>query len=282
MRFSLIVATIGRTVELRRLFESLEKQSYRDFDVIVVDQNADDRLLPLIKRYGTSFPIFSLKSEPGLSQARNIGLRYSTGDVIAFPDDDCWYPPETLAKVAAHLGKTTDWDGILGTCVDEQGNAVLPWGEKSGPVTPAVSWRRSVTYAYFLRQEAVKRVGSFDETLGPGAGTPWGCGEDNDFMLRALKAGAHVQYKSGLVIRHPRMFPCYDSDACLKRRRYSMGDGRLLRKHPMPMWWRVLFFAVPLARMAWSLVRWRGDEIRFHWITFVGRVAGYWKSRKSY
>ena len=35
----------------------------------------------------------------------------------------------------------------------------------------------------------VEAVGAFDETLGPGAGTPWGSGEDTDYHLRILKAG---------------------------------------------------------------------------------------------
>jgi glycosyltransferase involved in cell wall biosynthesis len=278
MRFSLIVATIGRTVELGRLFESLAKQSHRDFDVIVVDQNSDDRLLPFIKGYENSFPIVRVRSDPGVSRARNEGLQYAMGDVVTFPDDDCWYPPDTLEKVAEHLGKTPQWDGILGQCMDERGTAVLIWRQKAGQVTRILSWRRGVLTC-FLRQAAAKRVGGFDETLGPGAGTPWGGGEDSDFILRALQIGARVQYDPSLVICHLQMFPTFDSDAFLKRSRYSMGDGRLLRKHPMPLWWELLFFAVPLARMAWSLARGRGNAIRFHWITFAGRVAGYRKSK---
>ena len=48
--FALILATVGRTVELNRLFDTLAAQSYRDFEVIVVDQNRDDRLLPILHR----------------------------------------------------------------------------------------------------------------------------------------------------------------------------------------------------------------------------------------
>jgi glycosyltransferase involved in cell wall biosynthesis len=278
MRFSLIVATIGRTVELGRLFESLAKQSHRDFEVILVDQNPDDRLLFFIKGYEQSFPIVRLRSELGVSRARNAGLQHAMGDVITFPDDDCWYSLDTLEKVAERLAKTPQWDGVLGQCVDERGTAVLTWRQKAGRVTPILSWRRGVITC-FLRQAVAKRVGGFDETLGPGAGTPWGGGEDSDFILRALQLGARLQYDPGLVICHLQMFPTFDSNAFLKRRRYSMGDGRLLRKHPMPLWWELLFFAVPLARMALSLVRCRGNEIRFHWITFMGRVTGYLNSK---
>ena len=48
MRFSLIVATLGRTAELRRLLESLAVQTHQDFEVIVVDQNTDDRVSQIL------------------------------------------------------------------------------------------------------------------------------------------------------------------------------------------------------------------------------------------
>jgi GT2 family glycosyltransferase len=53
VEISLVVATLGRTVQLDRLFESLARQDFTDFEVIVVDQNPDDRLEYLFKR---SFP----------------------------------------------------------------------------------------------------------------------------------------------------------------------------------------------------------------------------------
>ena len=71
---SLVVATVNRVKELGRLFGSLEKQSNSSFEVVLVDQNHDDRLASLIANYASSFPIHHLRSAPGLSKSRNVGL----------------------------------------------------------------------------------------------------------------------------------------------------------------------------------------------------------------
>src|SRR5258708_17990546 len=96
LNYTLIIATLGRATELETLFESLALQHYPGLDCIVVDQNPDDRLKEIIDRWQDAFCIRRLRSSPGLSQARNIGLQYATGDIVAYPDDDCWYSPSLL------------------------------------------------------------------------------------------------------------------------------------------------------------------------------------------
>ena len=119
--FSLIVCTLRRKDTLCRLFESLAMQTFQDFEVIVVDQNMPGFLDEVIDHYRPGFVIAHVTASPGLSAARNVGLDRATGDIIAFPDDDCWYDPKTLAKVLTRIGseksaaivsgRTTDADG---------------------------------------------------------------------------------------------------------------------------------------------------------------------------
>jgi hypothetical protein len=118
-------------------------------------------------------------------------------------------------------------------------------------------------------------IGGFDETLGGGAGTPWAGGEDNDLMLRAIENGFRVRYDKRLRIFHPRIFLSFDEQSRAKRYGYALGDGKVLRKHPMPGWWRVLFFGVPLGRMILAMLKMRAEERRYHWATSVGRFRGF-------
>src|ERR1039457_7675625 len=95
---SLIVATVNRVNELERLLDSLDSQTYKDFEIIVVDQNPDDRLVSIFQRH-QSLSIHHLRSARGLSRARNVGLPDAKGEIIGFPDDDCWYPQQLLAHI---------------------------------------------------------------------------------------------------------------------------------------------------------------------------------------
>lgn len=275
MSFSLIVATCGRTAELQRLLDSIVLQGRPDLELIVVDQNPDDRVVTAIAPFRDRLQVAHCRSEPGATRARNVGLAMATGDIIGFPDDDCWYPAGLLDRVAEFLAGAPEWDGIIGHTIDAEGNATLPWNDRAGKLSPAMSWRRAVTYVYFLRRDAALAVGGFDTSLGPGSGSPWGAGDDNDFMLRALKTGAKVYFEPALTVHHPPLFPAFDGVALEKRERYARADGRVLRKHPMPLWWTLAFFGMPLARWMVSLATLRGEQLRFHWITFVGRVRGY-------
>ncbi|WP_313918228.1 glycosyltransferase family 2 protein [Tahibacter sp.] len=275
MRISLIVATVGRSAELERLLESLVLQAYPDLEVIVVDQNRDDRVLRTIKKWAGRLPIIHLVSDPGASRARNVGLAAASGDIIGFPDDDCWYPPNLLRRVSGFLSESVERDGIIGHTVGEDGRATLPWNDGAGLLSASMSWRRSVTYAYFFRRRAALAVGGFDVSLGPGAGTPWGAGDDNDFMLRALENGARVFFDPELTVHHPPLFLGFDAESIAKRTRYARADGRVLRKHPMPSWWMLAFFGMPLARWVLAAPSLDAARLRFHWATFLGRVRGY-------
>ncbi|HZC29124.1 MAG TPA: glycosyltransferase family A protein, partial [Gaiellaceae bacterium] len=107
--FDLVVATVGRTEEPARLLASLERQTYRRFRVLLVDQNPDERLEPL-----TRPGVERLSAAAGLSRARNVALARVAAEVVAFPDDDCVYPDDLLERVARRFAAERSLDGLTG------------------------------------------------------------------------------------------------------------------------------------------------------------------------
>src|ERR1035437_196844 len=275
MKFSLVLATRGRVLELQRFLEALERQTYRDFELLVVDQNPDDRLVRILTRAGTRFPIIHLRSEPGLSRARNLGLQFAHGDIVAFPDDDCWYSPDLLERV--HDSFTCHWDahGLTGRCIDSSGrNSHGRWDTTAGWITPFNLFKRCNSNTIFLRHLVIDRVGDFDESLGPGAGTPWGAGDDTDYIRRALTAGLIVFYSPAIHVYHDNPSLWKDRTQLARSLAYSRSFGRVLRKHHYPFWFVAYQVSRPLGGILLALIRCRLRQVCYHALASGGRFRG--------
>lgn len=279
MKFSLVTATLGRTEEVERLLATLADQTYRYFELVVVDQNPDDRLVPILELYRTKFPIVRVRSKPGVSVARNAGLRYATGDVVGFPDDDCWYSPQFLEQCFGLLQERPDIDGVTGRVKDESGVDFARFDCSPGFLTLSNIWQRTAGACFFLRNHVVEEVGEFDESLGPNSGTIWGGAEDIDYPVRAIKAGFKIYYDPGLIVFHPN--PLRNGYGKMVRRAYTYGAGigRVWRKHDYPARIVAYYLLRPLAGALLSLVTGRLDKARYHWSSLRGRLRGWW-SRK--
>jgi glycosyltransferase involved in cell wall biosynthesis len=246
MLISLVLATKDRTVELARFLESLARQTYADFELLVVDQNPDDRIQRILMAY-PRINIAHLVADAGLSRARNVGLSIAKGQVIAFPDDDCWYPSDLLERVVGYLEARPDWGGVAGrTMSDHTGRPLWNWHTQQGPVTPSNVWRRVNSNSIFLRRTTFASGLRFDERLGVGAGTPWGSAEEVDLVLSALQAAY----------------------------RYACGTGFVLRKHRYRLDFIVLRVLAPLARLIRALVLGNLFEAQFMAAIARGRIRG--------
>ena len=238
-----LLETVGRTTELERFLESLAAQSHRDFRLLVVDQNEDDRVAALLPEGSVR-----LESEPGLSRARNAALPHLTADAVAFPDDDCVYPPDLLERVAARLAPL---DGLTGR---------EPWWTTGAAVlTRDNLWNRAISFTIFLKRDVVERVGRFDERLG----LPSSSGEEIDYLVRALHAGARIEYDPTIVVEHPRKHAYVAG-------RDGESIGYVLRKHG---YGRKTVARMLLRPAAGMLVHPRGA--RLHAATLRGRWRGY-------
>lgn len=275
MRFSLILGTVERTEDLKLSLASLDAQTHKDFELIVVDQNPDERLAPILAPYKDSFPLIHLRTpERGLSRAKNMGLENASREIVGFPDDNCQYPPDLLEKVAGFFAEHRNISGLCGRSVDETGrDSNLLFDKEPGFVDRFNVWRRAMAYNIFLRAESVRGV-CFDEELGPGAGTEWWAADEVDFLLRVMERGASVYYDPGYIAIHPQPISEYDRAARRRAYYYGCGMGRVLKKRRFPSTFRARMLVHPLKDTMLSLARRDLPEARYLWSTFAGRVKG--------
>lgn len=272
--FDLVVATVGRADELGRLLDSLEAQDYPALRVVVVDQNEDLRAADLL--VGRPLELVHLESETGLSRARNVALEHVSADVVAFPDDDCVYPPGLLHRVAERFTRDDTLDGLTGRAADSSGRSAPSWKDDAARLTDDNLWNRAISFTIFLRRSVVEGVGSFDERLGLGSTEPWCSGEEIDFLVRAIRRGARIEYDPSLVVQH---------DVRANDARIGFRDGAsvgyLLRKQAYPARTVGRMLVRPAGGALVSLVRRDRSSAGYQLETLRGRIRGYFGARRS-
>jgi GT2 family glycosyltransferase len=276
--FDLVVATLGRVEEPGHLLDSLEAQTYRSFRVLVVDQNIDERLAPLLS--GRPFELVRVVSAPGLARARNVALPLLTAGVVAFPDDDCAYAPTLLERVAQRFEAEPELDGLSLPMTDAAGQRDPGWGLEATQLTGRNVWNLVASAGLFLRRPLLERVGRFDEELGAGGPGPWRSSEETDYVIRALEAGARIAYDPTLTVEHELTVR---SGSALVARGRSEGAsvGYLLAKHRYPARTLGRMLVRPIGGVVVSLAKLDPDRARFHAATLAGRVRGYAAARRS-
>lgn len=277
---SLIVATVQRTTELDRLFESFAAQTFKDFEVIVVDQNTDDRLQPYLDRARSlGLVVRHMRHRPAnLSAARNVGIEAAQGNWIGFPDDDCWYDERLLEKLEHRF-----------RCTDPLSGAAVQWVEEGIPsnLAPNLTWERSkkfrdmpvASFQLFFHRQLFDKIGNFDDRLG--VGLFFGAGEETDLVLRALRAGALLTFEPEAKVHHPIKIPAPTPQARLATRHRERGAGALWAKHGLPSWVIVRGLVAPVLRplMSGSF----GHDLALGMSVMRGRVDGWlgWRRTNS-
>ncbi len=230
--FSLIIPSLGRREEVKLLLRSIEAQSCRDFEVILVDQNDDDLLGDICREFASRLPLTRLRIEPsGVSRARNYGLGFARGTIINFPDDDCEFTSNLLVRVADILRDRPETDAVFARAIDpiSKESSVTKFARESQPVTTANLYHTTVEFTMFARRSLFKEVGPLDESLG--VGTFFGAEEGADFVLRALYLKKRLHYDATLEIYHVQKIARYDAKEQARAYNYGKGFGRLAVKH---------------------------------------------------
>src|SRR3990170_901857 len=233
MKISLIICTRNRIQLLKTCLQSIPQSSIDFHEVVVIDQSSDtantEELLPIINNLR-----YIPTETQGLSWARNLGIKVSTGDIIAFTDDDCimtdgW--AEAIIKefqrdphIMAVYGRVLPFfNGLqprkmlaiqLNNQHQEYKKLVNPWKFQSGNNMA-------------LRREVFAEIGYFDELLGPGAELR-NC-DDADMAYRLLRHGLRVVYTPKAIIYHRQWRG--DGEAWRVEQDSHIGAGALFIKH---------------------------------------------------
>jgi glycosyltransferase involved in cell wall biosynthesis len=270
---SLIVPTINRVAELERLLASLDIQTYKDFEVLVVDQNPDERLLPVLNSH-PALNIRHLRSERGAARARNVALRVAAGDIVGFPDDDCWYPSTLLANVVQWFQRNPEYDGLFTTMHDANNRPVGPqWPGTPLLVNRTNVWRIGFFVTVFLSRKITDAVGFFREDIGVGSATRYQSGEESDYYLRALARSYRMRYEPSFTVHHPSLHGIDRQRATVYP--FALGAGYVMRIHGYSWIGFGAYWARSLGGCLTSLGKGDLPMAQVYWRRAAGQLRGY-------
>jgi glycosyltransferase involved in cell wall biosynthesis len=262
LKVDLVLTGGDRLPELERFFRSVAAQTWTgSIRVIFVDQAGSG--IPGAIAFPGNVRVERIEGgRLPLSVARNLALGRVDADLVAFPDDDCWYPPALLEQVWKRFQERPAMDGLCLRVFDPI--LGLPYGKRPAGLECVIDYRNlfrlPISVGFFVRRRALEGAGArFDENLG--AGTPMGSGEETELLGRLLEAGAALRYDGGLDVYHP--YTAFTPDDAEKYHRYGRGfgyvNGRLIQRGR----WAVLPFALEaIARSAGGWVFHAGNPVK--------------------
>lgn len=227
---SVVICSRGRPDLLLDTVESVLAMNRLPDELVVIDQSDEPQSDLATGAVDTSIPLlYKWAPDRGLSRARNAGLTHSSGDIVAFLDDDILVHPDWLHEIVEAL--TERAQGNERYVISGQ---VLPGApEVPGAWAPAtVLHTEPQSHSGKLRKDvlpggnmaayraAFEEVGPFDERLGAGAPLP--AAEDNDLGYRLLQAGYTLQHRPEVVAYHRS----WREGGALLRLKYDYGRGQ--------------------------------------------------------
>jgi glucosyl-dolichyl phosphate glucuronosyltransferase len=220
MKTTVILCTYNRSESLAKTLASasrLQLPKSVDWEVLVVDNNSNDRTREVIEDYCRQYPgHFRYLFEPrqGKSHALNRGIEEARGDIIAFIDDDVTFEPTWLKNLTASLHHG-QWAGAGGRILPQQALALPNWiplidryalaplgiFNPDLPAGPLSETPFGANMAFHRR--VFEKHGGFRIDLGPGNGRVHPQkSEDSEFGHRLISAGNELRYEPSAVVYH--------------------------------------------------------------------------------
>ncbi len=172
---SVVIATYNRAALLQETIESVLKQTFRDFELIVVDDGSTDDTKELLKSYSDHLR-YLRQDNRGASSARNLGINHARASWISIHDSDDICAPDHLETLWSFVEKNRQYGMVFanGAYLDDpgpKGKTIIPrakskrLAEKSVELSDLFSTSIVRLQAALLSKEALLAIGGLDENL---------------------------------------------------------------------------------------------------------------------
>lgn len=199
---SVIIPVFNDEQRLKLCLASLENQTYsiNHYEIIVIDNNSEQPIEIDKKLFPHVCVVKEMKT--GSYAARNKGIVFSKGEILAFTDSDCIPDAEWIESGVSDFQSVENL-GILG------GHVEIFYRDSNNPTIEEIYEKKSafpqkkyitkhqfsVTANMFTHRGVINTVGDFDENLRSGGDQEWG--------KRVSEAGYSLIYSDKVIVKHP-------------------------------------------------------------------------------
>ncbi|ANF15279.1 glycosyltransferase family 2 protein [Clostridium butyricum] len=276
-KISLIMATLGRESEVDSFILSLLNQEYKNYELVIVDQNENDIVKNIYNKYKDTIIIKYVHTDiKGLSKCRNIGLNYVDGDIIEFPDDDCEYPPKLLNNIVDKFNEDSTMDILTFKSIDKCSliDSNNKWALDKKRITSLNLLSTVTSYTIFIKNKEDNII-KFDERMG--VGEFFGSAEEIDMVSTLIYNGYKGIYTPTLYAYHP-----IKPDVKERYYKYALGLGAFIKKEvkfrSKFTYCKIaleLLFIRPIGGIIFNILKCDKEKIKKYYMVLCGRISGF-------
>lgn len=208
---SVVIATKNRPKQVTVCIQSIRKNTYNNFEIIVIDQSNNYETNKRINQLSDERISYVKQKPMGISRARNSGIHLSRGEIISFTDDDCVPEAYWLTNVSSSFITHKDIWGVFGKTspfAKEFKNKICPCTFQRKKMKIIDSPKKHSEYFGFgnnmsFKKGVFEKVGFFDNLLG--LGSLGLSAEDAEFSLRILTNKYKLMYNPRVLVYHDRL-----------------------------------------------------------------------------
>lgn len=165
-KVSVIIPTYNRGFIIRKSIDSVLKQTFEDFELIIVDDGSTDNTKEVVNSYGDSRIRYIYQGNSGACAARNKGISVAQGNYISFHDsDDEWFP--TKLEIQLSMLERTDADIVTCQMIrinEDKSETVIPYLAESKFVSLSTLPPGLSTQTFFMKRKVAECI-KFDPNM---------------------------------------------------------------------------------------------------------------------
>jgi len=157
-KISIITVTKNSENFLEECILSLNQQSYKNFEHILIDGSSTDNTVNIIKKYQDKITYWISEKDEGLYDAMNKGIKKCSGDIIGILNSDDIYYPETLRIVNQYFNSNKDLDFLFGSVNKYK----LLYGYNPKKIKWSFGFYTAHSVGFFIKKTSQLKVGLYN------------------------------------------------------------------------------------------------------------------------